>query len=101
MLGEVRMNEVVTNHIELQNLKDCLYLIGRFPVVEMPSFYTLADVLMLSLKKEENFKNSKPPKLQSHLAFGEQINASLGGDEGVISTMQMQDLLVRLKILYL
>lgn len=80
ILGDGRMKEEVTKQIELLNLNDCFFLLGRFPTSEMPAFYASADALLLSLKRDEIFAYTIPSKLQSYLAFGKPIIASLDGE---------------------
>jgi len=82
ILGDGRMKEEVAKQIELLNLKDCFFLLGRFPISEMPAFYASADALLLSLKRDEIFAYTIPSKLQSYLAFGKPIIASLDGEGG-------------------
>lgn len=80
ILGDGRMKEEVTKQIEFLNLNDCFFLLGRFPVFEMPAFYASADALLLSLKRDEIFAYTIPSKLQSYLAFGKPIIGSLDGE---------------------
>lgn len=82
ILGDGRMKEEVMRKIELLDIKDCFFLLGRFPVSEMPEFYASADALLLSLKRDEIFAYTIPSKLQSYLAFGKPVIASLDGEGG-------------------
>ena len=53
---------------------------GRYPLVDMPEYYSLADVMLISLKREYIFSLTIPAKLQSYLACGKPILAMLDGE---------------------
>ena len=84
ILGDGRMKETVIRQVELLNLKNCFFLLGRFPFDEMSSFYSSADLLLLSLKKSDIFSLTIPSKLQSYMAFGKPIIASIDGEAAKI-----------------
>jgi glycosyltransferase involved in cell wall biosynthesis len=46
----------------------------------MPRYFALADVLLVTLRNEEIFKYTIPSKVQSYLACGKPIIASLAGE---------------------
>jgi glycosyltransferase involved in cell wall biosynthesis len=64
--------------IELE-LENKIILLGRYPVTEMPDFFIHADVMLVSLKKEEIFSLTIPSKIQSYLASGKPIIGMLDG----------------------
>jgi glycosyltransferase involved in cell wall biosynthesis len=80
ILGDGRMKEEVIRRVELLDLKDCFFLLGRFSLLDMPAFFASADALLLSLKRDDIFAYTIPSKLQSYLAFGKPIIASLDGE---------------------
>ena len=57
VLDDGRMKQEVIKQVELLNLKNCFFLLGQFPFNEMPSFFSSADLLLLSLKKYINHYN--------------------------------------------
>lgn len=59
---------------------DNLILAGRFPVNEMPHFFSRAAGLLVTLKREEIFAYTIPSKLQAYLAAGRPIIAALDGE---------------------
>ena len=79
---------IVGGGSKLQESKDRAYemnlenihFLGSFPLEEMPSFINFSDVLLLTLKDELTFNLTVPNKLQSYLASGKPILASLNGE---------------------
>lgn len=80
ILGDGRMKKEVEAKIRVMDLNTCFFLLGRFPVIDMPAFYACADALLLSLKKDAIFSLTIPSKLQSYMAFGKPIVASIDGE---------------------
>ena len=50
----------------------------------MPEYYSLANVMLISLKKSDNFKLTIPAKFQSYLACGKPI---LSMTDGIINNL--------------
>ena len=46
----------------------------------MPSYFSLADILLITLKKDEVFSNTLPAKLQPYLTSGKPILGNLSGE---------------------
>ncbi|MGS0738610.1 glycosyltransferase family 4 protein [Pseudomonas sp. GG8] len=59
---------------------DNLILPGRFPAAMMPSIFEKASALLVSLKDDEIFSYTIPSKIQSYLAAGRPVIASLRGE---------------------
>jgi glycosyltransferase involved in cell wall biosynthesis len=79
IIGDGRMKEYVSKKVseyELENFK----LIGSFPPDEMPYFFSYADALLLSLKKDLIISLTIPSKLQSYMACGKPIIGCLEGE---------------------
>lgn len=79
-LGDGRNREFLKNLIKEKNLEKNVFLLGSFPATEMPHFFASADALILSLKSDKIFALTIPSKLQSYLACGKPILASLNGE---------------------
>ncbi|WP_018758684.1 glycosyltransferase family 4 protein [Paenibacillus terrigena] len=58
--------------------------VGRKPMANMPEYYDVASVMLVSLVKSELFSITLPAKIQSYLAAGKPILASLDGEGGMI-----------------
>ena len=53
---------------------------GRHDVSEMPAFYAMADVLLVSLVKDPGLSANLPGKVQSYLAAGKPIAGPIDGE---------------------
>jgi glycosyltransferase involved in cell wall biosynthesis len=80
IVGSGRMSEWVHQQIKLQNLEHCVFLLGRYPLEAMPSFFQFADALLVSLKNEPIFELTIPAKLQSYLNAARPIIGMLNGE---------------------
>ena len=80
ILGEGRMKNFVHSQIVKLKLESNFHLLGAFPSTEMPSFFSCADALIVSLKKDPIFSYTIPSKIQSYLACGKPIITSLDGE---------------------
>jgi glycosyltransferase involved in cell wall biosynthesis len=80
ILGEGRMKNFVQSKIVEFKLENNFHLLGAFPSTEMPSFFSCADALIVSLKKDPIFSYTIPSKVQSYLACGKPIITSLDGE---------------------
>lgn len=86
ILGDGRKKNYVKEKIKEFGLEDNLFLLGSFPVWEMPYFYACANCLLVSLKRDYIFSLTIPSKIQSYLACGKPILASLDGEGGRVIT---------------
>lgn len=59
---------------------DNVILAGRFAADVMPHFFSRADALLVSLKRDEILSFTVPSKVQAYLAAGRPIIASLDGE---------------------
>jgi len=80
ILGSGRKELWVKKEIEILGINDTFHMMGRYPLEDMPEFYSLADVMLISLKREYIFSLTIPAKLQSYLACGKPILAMLDGE---------------------
>ena len=80
IVGDGRASEWVQSEIQKRGLEQRVFMLGRYPVERMPSFYKCADALLVSLRDEPIFSMTIPGKLQSYLAAGIPILAMLNGE---------------------
>lgn len=80
ILGDGRMKDYVKKKITEFGLEDNFLLLGSYPSDKMPDFFSCADVLIVSLKKDPIFSLTIPSKVQSYMACGKPIIASLDGE---------------------
>ena len=86
IVGDGRKRKWVETEVQTRGLSDIFHLIGRYPVESMPRFFSLADVMLVTLKKEPIFALTIPAKVQSYLACGKPIIAALDGEGGRLIT---------------
>lgn len=80
ILGDGRAKEYVKKKILDLSLESNFILLGSFPSAEMPHFFSCADALLVSLKKDKIFSLTIPAKVQSYLACGKPIIGALDGE---------------------
>ena len=80
VLGDGRYKETALGLIKEKALEAHFNFLGSFPSTEMPKFFSHADALLVSLKKDKIFSLTIPAKIQSYLACGKPIIASIDGE---------------------
>ena len=80
VLGSGRYKETALELIKRNGLESHFDFLGSFQSKEMPIFFSHADALLVSLKKSKIFSLTIPAKVQSYLACGKPIIASLDGE---------------------
>jgi glycosyltransferase involved in cell wall biosynthesis len=80
ILGDGPMRSWAEERIRACGLEKTVHLLGRYPEQSMPRFFSLADVLLVTLRKDPVFAITIPSKIQSYLACGRPIVASLDGE---------------------
>ncbi len=80
ILGKGRMLDSIVAKVKTLNIDQSFFFLGLFPSIEMPKFFSCADALIVSLKKDSIFALTIPSKIQSYLACGRPIIASLDGE---------------------
>jgi len=80
VLGNGRDFTRVQEQIQKRALTTTVHLLGRRPKEAMPGYFSLADVMLVSLKKEPIFALTIPSKIQSYMACAKPIITSLDGE---------------------
>lgn len=80
IVGDGRMREWAENEVRKFGLSKQFHFLGRHPLEVMPSFFSQADALLVTLRKEPIFSLTIPAKVQSYLACGRPIIAALDGE---------------------
>lgn len=57
-----------------------VFFYGRKPMTIMPSFYVMADAMLVTLKGNSNLSYTVPGKVQSYMAAGKPIIGSINGE---------------------
>jgi colanic acid biosynthesis glycosyl transferase WcaI len=79
VLGDGRRKPWLAQEVSRRNLKN-VHLIGRFHKDRMPFFFSMADAMLVSLKKEPLFALTVPSKIQAYLACAKPVIAALDGE---------------------
>ena len=79
ILGDGRKKAWVESEINRLGLQKTVFLLGRYPINDMPDFFIHADIMLLTLKNEEIFSMTIPTKIQSYMAFGKPVAGMLNG----------------------
>ena len=79
IIGDGRDKKRVVDRINKLSMSDNFIFLGSYPPTDMSDFFACADALLVSLKDTEIFSLTIPGKLQSYLACGKPIIASLNG----------------------
>jgi glycosyltransferase involved in cell wall biosynthesis len=80
VLGDGRYKKTALNLIKEKGIESHFNFLGSYPPKEMPKFFSHADALLVSLKKDKIFSLTIPAKIQSYLACGRPIIASIDGE---------------------
>ena len=79
LIGNGRKINWIKQQITDHNIKN-IYLPGSYPLSSMPYYLSLADCLLITLKKDKVFSNTLPAKLQPYLTSGNPILGNLSGE---------------------
>ena len=86
LVGEGRSRKELEQLVKDKGLTQVVSFPGRFPASVMPALIARADASLLTLKKEPIFAITVPNRLQSYMACGKPILASIDGEAaGIIS----------------
>lgn len=80
VVGDGRAGDAARAEAERRGLQDRVIFLGRFPLERMPSFFTGADALLVSLVDRPIWAMTIPGKVQSYLASGKPILGMLNGE---------------------
>lgn len=61
-------------------LSDLVTFYGRRPLSEMPSFYAMADAMLVSMRDDISVNDTLPGKVQSYMAAGKPVLGSIAGE---------------------
>ena len=86
IVGEGRLYAWVRQEVERRKLSHCFHLMGRHPIESMPKWFSQADAMLVSLRREPIFALTLPSKVQSYMACAKPVVAALEGEgERVLS----------------
>ena len=79
ILGEGRMKKAFEKIILKKNLKNFNFL-GQHPIETMSVYFSYADCMLVTLKKDPVFTLTVPGKVQAYMSCGKPIIAALDGE---------------------
>ena len=80
IIGDGRNKDWLKKKIVDHQLDSTVYLIEQKPAEEMPDYFSMADVLVATLKDDPIFSLTIPSKVQSYLACAKPIAVSINGE---------------------
>ncbi|QKI89767.1 glycosyltransferase family 4 protein [Thiomicrorhabdus xiamenensis] len=80
VVGDGRAFNGIKHQVKEKGLEDIVILLGRFPLDDMPAFYSAADALLVTLKESKAFSMTIPGKIQTYMAAGKPILTMLSGE---------------------
>jgi glycosyltransferase involved in cell wall biosynthesis len=84
LVGEGRSRKELEQLVKDRGMEEVVLFPGRFPASVMPALIARADASLLTLKKEPIFAITVPNRLQSYMACGKPILASIDGEAASI-----------------
>lgn len=80
IVGDGRMREWAETESCKLGLSSNFHFLGRYPLEAMPTFFSQANALLVTLRKEPIFSLTIPSKIQAYLACGRPVIAALDGE---------------------
>jgi colanic acid biosynthesis glycosyl transferase WcaI len=80
ILGDGHLKTWVEDQVHQRALENHFHLLGPRPLETMPGYMSAADVLLVTLRANPVFALTVPSKVQSYLACGKPIIASINGE---------------------
>lgn len=80
MLGDGSDYEACRALADLLHLEGIVTFYGRKPLSEMPTFYAMADAMLVSMRNDISVNDTLPGKVQSYMATGKPILGSITGE---------------------
>lgn len=83
-LGDGSEMSYIREKVAEYKLEKTVYLLGSYPVEEMPHFFALSDALLITLRNEYPYLNTVPGRLQSYMASAKPILGMISGEAAEI-----------------
>ncbi len=80
ILGDGRRETWLRGEITKYTLENTVHVLGRRPLESMPRYFALADVLLVTLRRDPIFSLTIPSKVQSYMACSRPLIACLDGE---------------------
>ena len=86
MVGDGRMREELERKVRDAGLTDNVLFYGNQKREDMPSFYKMADALLITLRGNNEVGNTMPGKLQMYMTTGKTILGAINGAANEVIT---------------
>ncbi len=80
ILGAGRKFDWLNEQIKAKKLEHCIHMLGSKPMELMPQYFSLADVMLVTLRADPIFAATIPGKIQSYLACHKPLIGALDGE---------------------
>jgi len=80
IVGDGRQFAWVKAEVQRRVLEETVHLLGRRQPSVMPRYFALADVMLVTLRKDPIFALTIPAKIQAYLACGKPVLAGIDGE---------------------
>ena len=80
IVGDGRKLSFVNDFIKENELQKTVFCLGRFPVEAMSTFFSKADLMLVSLKHDKIFNLTVPAKVQAYMSVSKPIIGMLDGE---------------------
>lgn len=80
VIGDGRIRRWVEAQVRERGLGKTMHLLGRHPAEAMPRYFSLADAMLVTLRRKPIFALTIPAKIQSYLACAKPVIAALDGE---------------------
>jgi glycosyltransferase involved in cell wall biosynthesis len=84
IVGDGRMRSTLMEQVASLRLEDVVLFPGRFPATEIPALIAYANATLLTLKRDPLFAITVPSRLQTYMACGKPMLASIDGEAAEI-----------------
>jgi glycosyltransferase involved in cell wall biosynthesis len=80
IIGDGRKSKDVAEFVEKHSLQDSIFLMGRYDISYMSSFFKEADIMLVSLKDDFAFNSTLPAKVQAYMSCRKPVLGMLNGE---------------------
>ena len=80
IVGDGSSYQACVRLAEALDLSERVVFYGRRPLAEMPSFYAMADAMLVSMRDDVSVNDTLPGKVQSYMAAGKPVLGSIAGE---------------------
>jgi len=84
IIGDGSNYESCRELAEQLNLQQKVTFYGRKPLDEMPSYYAMADAMLVSMRNDISVNDTLPGKVQSYMAAGKPVLGTIAGETAYV-----------------